>query len=291
MGLFVASAFTFTSCSDDGEAATADIYYSVNGGAKQIASSVIEEAAGSNIDLEANFAMGTNKLEQIIVTMQYDGSTYTLQDTLLGQGVLNSSDKTFTFKYSTTVSEKEKKFFLKAIDTKDLDTTFIVTIKPTAASIATGKVKTTSAKILGSQTNSVYGSLYSIYLDQVIKLADGAKIQSSIDLVYYYTSGDKATLAGPSIAAGIYTKSIANWTVKNETNFNKVTVADFSAIDTEVKFNEAYGTAPTATEAKDLKKDDVLAIETADGQKALVKVTAISNDNSYITVLVKTVTK
>jgi hypothetical protein len=294
MGLFVASAFTFTSCSSDDEAASADIYYSVNGGSKQVAGAVIEEAVGSNIDLEATFSMGTNKLSQIVVEMLYDGSTYTLQDTLLGQGVLNSADKTFTFKYSTTVSEKQKVVYLTAIDTKDIDTTFIVTIKPTAASIATGKIKTSSAKILGAQQNSAYGSLYSVYLDQVIKLADGKNIQSSIDLVYYYNATNKTTLAAPSSASAVYAKSIALWNTQNATKIAKVTVADFAAIETEVAFDAAYGaTVPTSTEATDLKVNDVLAVKTVGGQKALVKVTAISaaSEASYITVLVKTVVK
>lgn len=293
MGLFVASAFTFTSCSSDDEAASADIYYSVNGDSKQVAGAIIEEAVGSNIDLEATFSMGTNKLSQITVEMLYDGSNYTLQDTLLGQGVLNSADKTFTFNYSTTVSEKPKVISLTAIDTKENDTTFIVTIKPTAASIATGKIKTSSAKILGGQKNSTYGSLYSVYLDQVIKLADGKNIQSSIDLVYYYNTTNKTTLAAPSSASAVYTKSIALWVTKNATKIAKISVADFSAIETETAFDAAYGaTIPTTTEATDLKVNDVLAIKTS-GQKAIVKVTGISaaSEDSYITVLVKTVVK
>lgn len=292
MGLFVASAFTFTSCSSDDEAASADIYYSVNGGSKQVAGAIIEEALGSSIELEATFTMGTNKIEQIIVELDYAGGNYEILDSMLNTGLFDAADKTFTFNYTTNVTEEDKVITLTAIDTKGVDTSFVVTIAPTVESIQTGKIKTSTAKILGGQSN-INGSLYSLYLDEVIKLAQGSGMSSSIDLVYYYGSTNKSTLGAPGATATqeVYA-SISNWSSKNATKFIKLTGVSFDNITTEATFNTAYGTAElTDLQLTNLQVNDIFAILTKKGEKAIIKVKAISAATTAgaITIEVKTV--
>ena len=222
-----------------------------------------------------------------------EGANYVLIDSTLNTGLFNGGDKTFTFDYSTNVASKDKKLTFTATDTKGLVADFVVTIKPTATSIKTGVVVTSEAKLLGGQANT-NGSLYSVFLDQVIKLGDGAGVSSSIDLVYYYGSTNLATLAAPSATAtqSVYSK-IATWSTKNATKFAKLSGVSFSEITTEAAFNTAYGTAPTATEATALTPGDVLSVVTAKGQKAIVKVSSISptSTSGAMTILVKTVTE
>jgi hypothetical protein len=294
MGLFVASAFTFTSCTDDGEAASMVLNYSVNGVSKGEAAGTIQEAVGSKIDLEATFTMGSNKIEKVQVELAYQGDTYTLLDTTLSTGIFNASDKTFTYDFSTNVGEKNKVLTLRAIDTQGIDTSFVVTIKPTAESIATGKVKTSTAKILGGQNNA-NGSLYSLYLDEVVKLAQGAAMYQVVDLVYYYGATNKATLSSPSAdgAKSVYS-SIANWTSRNVTGLLllSTTATEFDAIDTETKFTTAYGTVtPSSDYLATLAVGKVFAMVTSTGKKALVKVKEISaaSNAGAITIEVKTI--
>jgi hypothetical protein len=161
-----------------------------------------------------------------------------------------------------------------------------------------GSVKTTEAIIMGSYANTTYNSCYSLSLNKTVSLSGGKSQPGSIDLLYYYGSTNKATLAGPSNATleQIYTNAtngIAKWSIRNATKLLKTSVSNFDNITTSALFTSAYPTdLSNATDiVNNLAVGNVIAMKTTDNKTALIKVSEINGTSStgYIKITIKTV--
>lgn len=137
--------------------------------------------------------------------------------------------------------------------------------------------------MLGSQYNTT-GSFFSSTNGQVYTVNTSVANSSLIDLIYYYSAGNGATIgaADDSNIAGVYT-GIANWATKNATRFatTSISTSDFDAITDDTKI----ATISTFSDTKEvgLTVGNVFAFKTAAGKKGLVKITNITQGTNTTT--------
>jgi hypothetical protein len=151
-----------------------------------------------------------------------------------------------------------------------------------------------SAILMGAQSNTTLGS----YLDVsegasgVMKQAAASSSQGSIDIVYYYGSTNTATLTAPddeTVGGGAGNLSLCEgWTTKNATRFASSTLSASEFDDVEDDAPIAGLTGLSASKMTALSVGDVIAFETVDGKKGLIKVAALEATSSgTITIDVK----
>jgi len=115
-------------------------------------------------------------------------------------------------------------------------------------------------------------------------VSTSAASSSLIDLIYYYSGGNGATIGGADDTniLDVY-KGISNWTTKNATRFTSSTlsVTEFDALTDDSKI--AVISDFTETKKIGLAEGNVFAFKTAAGKKGLVKITKLTKGLNTVT--------
>jgi hypothetical protein len=77
---------------------------------------------------------------------------------------------------------------------------------------------------LGAQSNNTYGSFYACDSGKVYKLSQAHIFQDRIDFCYYYTTTNANTIAAPSDPEPATYFNLSNWTIKNATQFQQISL-------------------------------------------------------------------
>jgi hypothetical protein len=186
------------------------------------------------------------------------------------------SDTKHEIKYTVKLSEVEsfKKFKITVTDKKDMtySASFLINEYPKPGN----EINTFTATLLGSQYAAT-GSFFSSTNGQVYTVNTSATNSSLIDLIYYYSGGNGATIgaADDNLIPSVYT-GIANWNTKNKTRFSitNITTSEFDAITDDVKIDAV--SSISETKVIGLTTGNVFAFKTEFGKKGLVKITNIT---------------
>ncbi len=179
-------------------------------------------------------------------------------------------------------------FIAEDKDGKKATETITVTVKEAAIELTSF-----TAVLMGGQTNTTTGSFLDADAGKVYLTADAKTNQSKVDVVYYFGSENKATLASPNdeTVNGTGTNALSltkGWTTQNATKFNTnpgITAAEFDAMTDDSKLE---GVDVTASKANMLSEGDVAVFMTAAGNKGAIKVVKIDGEGSgTITIDVK----
>lgn len=153
-----------------------------------------------------------------------------------------------------------------------------------------GNLVSFEANILGGQSNNSIGSFYSISEDSVYLKSAADANPGKIDLIYYFglSSGDSSVLCAatdpvfnlPSDQTPF--TSVKNWTVKNNTNFLKLSVSEnkFNSLSNDSLLLADLDSNVTATKISKLTIGDVVGFKTAAGKLGIYRVKAINNTNA-----------
>ncbi len=153
-------------------------------------------------------------------------------------------------------------------------------------------IKTYSAVLMGAQAHATKGSYLNAATGEVMNAATAAANDADVDIIYYYGSSNKSSLVAPNDDAidgdaGDEAQLAKNLDPKNATKIavSTVTAEDFDAMDTDATIS---GLTPSGSMAKQLAVGSVVAFETVDGLKGLIKVTAVTEGtDGTIEVIVK----
>lgn len=180
-----------------------------------------------------------------------------------------------------------------AVDTKSLSTvgSFVVTFE--ANSILEGDaIETYTATLLGAQSNLSKGSYYASSTNTVYLQNDAKNNSSLIDMIYFYGTDNKATLAAPNdVTVGGTPGNLTLATIlptKNATTFKTTSISTsaFDAIKNDAALTALTGI--TETKAPQLLVDHVIAFKTEAGKIGLIKVTnLVTGEAGSMTITVK----
>ncbi len=180
----------------------------------------------------------------------------------------------------------------KVTDEEDLSETTSATINIVEPAASGNPIDEFTAVLMGAQSNATEGSYMDASTGQVYTMSSAAQNQALIDVVYYYGSTNFATLCAPNdatVGGGSGNLTLCEgWTTKNATKFavSSVTATEFDGMTDD----EVIATLANLSDTKvtSLDQNDVVAFETADGTKGLMKVTAVTTGTTgSITVNVK----
>ncbi len=215
---------------------------------------------------------------------------------LMNNNTLDLKEDDFTnttsdnYSYTLTATEaqagEDLDFRLTVVDKDDAEeyVDFTIHVKELAATISEY-----TAVIMGANENDDYGSFLGTSNGTVYTVSLAYENQGAVDIIYYYGSENKATLAAPDDAgaAEFSVYNLSNWSTKNETRFTSTLSTDFSAVESSDDI-DGLVSSPSATSAKDLSVDDVVGFVTDAGKKGVAKVTAITTGTTgTITIEVK----
>lgn len=190
-------------------------------------------------------------------------------------------------KNNQTIMKKNIKLFLLvglAISIGFTSCTEDEEITPTPTPVTYGQINSYTAKMLGGQLNATLGSFFSTSTGTVVSSVDaGASttLQSSVDLVYFYGTNNKATIGAPNddtvALAHSGRTTLTNWTIKNATKFvaTSLTPANFVASLNDSLIKTIDSTTITASYIPQLTVGKVVAFKTAAGKYGLYHVSAI----------------
>lgn len=279
--LMVTVAF-FSSCGTDTTAVGPNM--DLKGGAGYTSADV-SVTVGSDVTFGVTAQKGDAKLVNLKIVATSNNIPTTLLDSTFSSDSF-SNDYAYT---PTAVGVVRISIVMKDKDGLTDETSFNVT-----ATAGSGPITAYSAKVLGSYDNATYGSSFASADGTVYMLADAKTNAAKIDWMYYYGATNLATIASPKDASvtTIYTgtNGPANWSVRNDTKFAKVTLTagvtwDLITNDAEIV---AKAAGITETKANTLTVGQIIAFKTVAGKMGLIKVTAISGTTAgFITYDVK----
>jgi hypothetical protein len=202
----------------------------------------------------------------------------------------NAMNETYIDSAIVRVGANDTQFTLVVTDKDDLIATKTVTV--TIDQTATGNpINTFSARLMGAQSNLDIGSYLDVVSGTVHKQAAAESNSAAIDIVYYYGSQNAATLTAPddaTVNGGAGNLSLCvNFTQKNPTRFSSTTMtsAEFDAVSDDLPI---AGLSASATKMTQLAVNNVIAFETFDGKKGIIKVSALdTGSDGTITIDVK----
>ncbi len=186
-----------------------------------------------------------------------------------------------------------KKYF-KSILFLSLSSTLFISCSKDEEKGPTGPVYTNLVSseviILGGQTNSSYGSFYSISEDSVYLKANADLNPAKIDFIYCFLSnvaGDSSIITAPSDPIFNLPSdqtpflSVKNWAVKNNTTFLQLDInsLEFNALTNDSLFINDLDSNVIATKSTKLMVGDVVGFKTASGKFGAYCVKAINNTN------------
>ncbi|WP_143017198.1 hypothetical protein [Catalinimonas alkaloidigena] len=252
---------------------------------------------GDSIEVEVNItsAVGFNYLSV------KKGSTELFRKNKVSGTTVTSYDTTFYY----VPTEADTNGIVMNFEVADDNTPTAQTVTSSFVVTVTG-MRTQTAVLLGGNQNTTYGSFYDVDGGgKVYKIADAKANSAMIDIVYFYGPTNLATLAAPDDESVdvVYVNSPSRpstWDTQNSTKFVKtdLAMADFDAA-TAGTINATI-TESGDSKANELAEGDVVAFETADGQKGWIYVNSIDTerdpttgqqeyDNGSITITLKIV--
>jgi len=249
---------------------------------------VVSEVTG------ATYAQGSVVTYEIIISSNADLKSFTASPSVVGgdgtgvivtnpadaltDGTFTSGLNSVTVTYAYAVpatgiaagSEISIEFYVE-----DNDANETVTKSFTVVS----SVKHFTAVLMGAQANLTEGSYLDAATGTVYTQTDAAANQALVDIVYYYGSANAATLCAPNevtVNGGTGNLTLCeSWTTKNATVFgaSTVTVTEFDAMIDDSVIAEITGL--TESISIDLAVDAIIAFETVNGEKGLIKIVAL----------------
>lgn len=226
------------------------------------------------INAAANTTSGS-KLTKLVVTRTFNNVPTTVLDSTISVSNFNIEANFYTASVAGT-----ERFAVKVTDAdgESNEISFNITTTPVEATVSIY-----TAILMGGQSNLNIGSFWSSSNNTVYKQADAALNQNKVDLVYFYGTENKASLAAPDEATlGTVWASgyFGDWTIRNATRFKKTTGVNWDAITTtdDDLINE-NATGLSLSMVNQLQVGDIVAFETAAtsanaSKKGLYKVSA-----------------
>jgi hypothetical protein len=218
-----------------------------------------------------------NTLKDVVVSQSLGGG----QESQLASYSLTGKSYSFTYAYHVPTGftgDIKVKFLVD-----DASNTNSVTATITVGS--TGKdYNSYSAVLLGSYGDPV-GSSYASSNNVVYTKSDAAKNSSLIDMIFFYGSTNKYSLAAPHDPVfdnSITSLGVQNWAKRNITNFKMTTLADFSSITKGADIATAYSnaTGSQVTLANNLAAGNILAFQTEPGKYGLCQIMYVQGGNA-----------
>jgi hypothetical protein len=277
----VAALGIFTGCEEEGEEEAPILSFF---GGEYIDEDVTVEA-GSTLRWHWQAQKGDNNLEkfEVLKDASYvqgfpnediDKDSY--EDSL----VIDAPMREGTYGYDFVVTDK-------AGNSEEKE--FIVTVEKSA-----NPIQSFTAILMGAQYNPDYESALDAYNNKVYFISgdEDKNNAADIDILYYYGSANSASLVAPddeTVTGGSGDFSwTSDWGTQNDTRFkvSDVTVSEFD----DMGDDETIATLSGMDQSKltQLSADDILAFQTADDKKGLVKVVDITTgDDGMIKIDVK----
>lgn len=210
------------------------------------------------INAAANTTSGS-KLTKLVVTRTFNNVPTTVLDSTISVSNFNIEANFYTASVAGT-----ERFAVKVTDAdgESNEISFNITTTPVEATVSIY-----TAILMGGQSNLNIGSFWSSSNNTVYKQADAALNQNKVDLVYFYGTENKASLAAPDEATlGTVWASgyFGDWTIRNATRFKKTTGVNWDAITTtdDDLINE-NATGLSLSMVNQLQVGDIVAFETA----------------------------
>lgn len=202
----------------------------------------------------------------------------------------NAENENFIGSATVVIGEENTSFTLTVTDKDGLTDQQIVSVAIDVT--ATGNPINEYTAVLGAQDNATYGSSLDADAGQVYLLGPARTNAGLIDMIYVYDDGTSAAIfAAPTdnvVNGGVVSWCSSNWDPKNDTRFKEtsMTAGEFDAIEHDGII--AAITDINATKISGLSVNDVFAFETVEGNKGLIKVSALeAGETETITIAIK----
>lgn len=224
--------------------------------------------------LKAGFDVtATADLKNLKITVSYDGGVST---TVLDSAISGTTFSLANYSIKTRTAAGTEKWMFTVTDKNDLSASKDFTITTTSAAT----INSFTAKLMGAQSNATLGSFMATTLDSVFGIVNAKANASIIDLLYFESPTNGATIAAPDDnEAAIYfagaNNGLQTWSVKNSTKFT-TTGMTAAAFDSVADVNGLGSFSPTASKANSLSVGKVVAFTTVAGKKGLIKINRIT---------------
>lgn len=276
----IASLFLFNSCSEETLPAPSITFD---------AGTEIVLAVGETDALLTGTIVAEAKLDKVVIYEVTDLSeTQLVTITDFNSGAITTTDDmNYSFRFTVTALTQDVQIKIEATDKDDQFASKSINIVVSAGN----PIDEFTAVLMGAQGNLDIGSYLDAVTGTVYKQAAAESNSADIDIVYYFGSTNEATLTAPddaTVNGGAGNLSLCvNFTQKNPTRFASTTLssAEFDAIENDASI---VGISTSASKMTKLGVNDVIAFETFDGKKGLIKVAALNATNEgTITIDVK----
>ncbi len=206
----------------------------------------------------------------------------------------NADDETFIGSATVMIGDENTAFTLIVTDKDGLTAQGMVNVTIDVGSTG-NPINEYTAVLMGAQTNVDVGSFLDAETGTVYKIGPAGNNQALIDIIYYYgiSSGNEATFVNPNHPT--VNNATANafdwctdWSVKNGTVFgvSSLTSGEFDAIDDDLLISGITGLSDNII--PQMSVNDVIAFETVNSKKGLIRVTNIvAGGDGSITINVK----
>jgi len=260
----------FSSCGTDGDATPPSIMFNAAPG---YTTSDVTVPANTQVKIGIIASSTSAKLTNIKITQTVNSSQTTVHDSTFSS---DSYSINFNVKAASQAGTATFTFKITAADGESAEISLSITT-------TAGPITSYSQKILGSYDNTTTGSSFASANGTVYSLADAKTNASKIDWMYYYGSASNlATLVAPvdATASTVFsgTNGPANWTVRNDTKFAKVTLpagVTWENITTDAEIIP-LATGLTETKVNMLTVGQIVSFKTITGKMGLIKIEAIS---------------
>lgn len=284
LGLVAISSATFVSCEKNNNDDPSTPKPSV--AMVKPASTETSVVQGGTVDVQVLAAAADAKLKTFKVQFSTGGGPFADYGDAFNGGTNDTTLNEDNYTYYRTLPTLEGtgtityKFIAIDKDGNEGSTTLKINVTATPGS----DINAYSAKLMGGQSNTTYGSFMDANTGVVYKIANAKANAAVVDLVYYYGATNLATFAAPddADAMSVYgsgASALSTWSVRNATKFEATTLteATFNGIDNDLTLTTAYGlTNPANSEVNNVEAGDVLRFLTVDGKKGFVLVKSLS---------------
>jgi len=205
----------------------------------------IEAPEGDDIKFSIKFAMGTNKLRNVLIESQLDGSqnVYTvLKVEDMDKGWFNlKGGKALDTIFYTNVGKTKETFKFSTLDSKGNGDEFTLSVKaktvtpPTPPATENNSYVKKSATTFGVQKNAEYPSFYSVSLGKTMNVGTASANKGSVNLAFFYKSPN----AGVGCPTGTTTGGIQYGTITTS-GWSTSPAATFGTVSSASTLNDAW---------------------------------------------------
>jgi len=268
--LLISSLAFFSSCGTDGDATPPSIMFNAAPG---YTTSDVTVPANTQVKIGIIASSTSAKLTNMKITQTVNSVQTTVHDSTFSS---DSYSINFNVKAASQAGTVKFTFKITAADGESAEISLSITT-------TSGPITSYNQKILGSYDNTTTGSSFASANGTVYSLADAKTNASKIDWMYYYGSASNlATLVAPvdATASTVFsgTNGPANWTVRNDTKFAKVTLpagVTWENIKTDAEIIP-LAKGLTETKVNKLTVGQIVSFKTITGKMGLIKIEAIS---------------